>query len=80
MISYTFSFLTINLINSLVLHYHIFNQCSAHIETNQLICISNQLTGFYVSRTLVCIGLRIKFNLGGEVGFNEYILKRIAIC
>ena len=30
-----------------------------HIETSQLICIANQLTGFYMKGTLVVNGLRI---------------------
>ena len=29
------------------------DQCSHHIETSQLICSSNQLTGFYIMGTLV---------------------------
>ena len=29
------------------------DQCSHHIETSQLICRGNQLTGFYMMRTLV---------------------------
>ena len=29
------------------------DQCSHHIETGQLICRANQLTGFYMMRTLV---------------------------
>ena len=34
------------------------NQCSHHIETSQLICSANQLTGFYMIGTLVVKGLR----------------------
>ena len=33
------------------------NQCFHHIETNQLICTANQLTGFYMMGTLVVKGL-----------------------
>ena len=33
-------------------------QCPSHIETSQLICRANQLTGFYMGRTLVVEGLR----------------------
>ena len=29
------------------------DQCSHHIETSQLICRANQVTGFYMMRTLV---------------------------
>ena len=29
------------------------DQCSHHIETSQLICSTNQLSGFYMIRTLV---------------------------
>ena len=29
------------------------NQCCCHIETSQLICYANQLTGFYIRATLV---------------------------
>ena len=37
---------------------HPFNdQCFHHIETNQLICRANQLTGFYMMGTLVVKGL-----------------------
>ena len=32
-------------------------QCPYHIKTNQLICIANRLTGFYVMETLVVNGL-----------------------
>ena len=36
------------------LYYLPFNdQCPSHIETSQLICIANQLTGFYVRGTLI---------------------------
>ena len=33
------------------------DQCSRHIETSQLICSANQLTGFYMMGTLVVKGL-----------------------
>ena len=37
---------------------YLFNdQCSHHIETSQLICRANQLTGFYMMGTLVVKGL-----------------------
>ena len=32
------------------------DQCSHHIETSQLICRANQLTGFYMMGTLVVKG------------------------
>ena len=39
--------------NHLLLKVNPFNgQCSSHIETSQLICRANQLTGFYVRGTL----------------------------
>ena len=38
-------------------------QCSQHVETNRLIFIANQLTGFYVTRALVIHGLRTLFYL-----------------
>ena len=33
------------------------DQCSSHIETSELICRANQLTGFYVRGTLTVKGL-----------------------
>ena len=33
--------------------------CCPHIETSQLICIANQLTGFYISATLAFHGLML---------------------
>ena len=33
--------------------------CSNHIETSQLICSANQLTGFYMIGTLVVKGLKL---------------------
>ena len=35
----------------------LYDQCSHHIETSQLIWSANQLTGFYMMRTLVVKGL-----------------------
>ena len=32
-------------------------QCCLHIETSQLICAANQLTGFYMRATLAFNGL-----------------------
>ena len=34
-------------------------QCCPHIETSQLICTANQLTGFYMRATLALNGLNI---------------------
>ena len=34
------------------------DQCSYHIETSQVICWANQLTGFYIMGTLVVKMLR----------------------
>ena len=34
-------------------------QCCPHIETSQLICFANQLTGFYIRVTLAFNGLII---------------------
>ena len=34
------------------------DQCPSHIETGQLLCSANQLTGFYMSGTLVLKGLK----------------------
>ena len=33
-------------------------QCCPHIETSQLICTANQLTGFYLKATLALNGLK----------------------
>ena len=35
------------------------DRCPSHIETSQLICSANQLTGFYVRGTLLVKGLKI---------------------
>ena len=41
--------------------YYPFNcQCFPHIETSQLICKANQLTGFYMRETLAINGLNSK--------------------
>ena len=36
-------------------------QCCPHIETSQLICTANQLTGFYMGATLALNGLNKNF-------------------
>ena len=46
-------------------HSHSFHepikcQCCPHIETSQLICWANQLTGFYKRTTLALNGLKMK--------------------
>ena len=38
--------------------YPLNDQCSHHIETSQLICRANQLTGFYIMGTLVVKGIK----------------------
>ena len=38
--------------------YPIKYQCCPHIETSQLICCANELTGFYMMVTLALIGLK----------------------
>ena len=40
------------------LHQPIKCQCCPHIETSQLICTVNQLTGFYMRETLALDGLK----------------------
>ena len=42
-------------------HYPFSDQCSHHIETSQLICRANQLTGFHMMGTLVAKGLTLIF-------------------
>ena len=43
-------------------------QCSPHIETSQLICFANQLTGCYMRATLALNGLmRIVLQLSAEL-------------
>ena len=39
-------------------HLTIFNRCFTDMETNHLICIANQLTGFNLSRTLTKYALK----------------------
>ena len=34
-------------------------QCNTHNETSQLICLANQLTGFYMSVALACYEFKI---------------------
>ena len=38
-------------------------QCCPHIETSQLICTANQLTGFYMRATLALNGLKAFFKI-----------------
>ena len=38
-------------------------QCCPHVETGQLICPANQLTGFYMSATLAFNGLTLLMTL-----------------
>ena len=51
------------------------HQCSHHIETSQLNCRANQLTGFYMMGTLMfsrCIEREQKH----EMGLNNVTLKK----
>ena len=41
-----------------VLLFNLLSASVAHVETSQLICTANQLTGFYVRATLALNGLR----------------------
>ena len=41
----------------LICHEPFNGQCPSGIETSQLICSANQLTGFYVRGTLIVKGL-----------------------
>ena len=42
------------------LPYHIYDRCSPYIDTGQLICCANQLTGFYLNGIFVVKGLLIR--------------------
>ena len=42
-------------------------QCCPHIETSQLICTANQLTGFYMGATLALNGLMLLGSIQLEV-------------
>ena len=44
-------------------------QCCPHIETSQLICTANQLTGFYMWATLALNGLT-NFNFATVSDFS----------
>ena len=46
-----------------------FGQCPSHIETSQLICRANQLTGFYVRWILTVKGL-MKTGIKHEFSFT----------
>ena len=57
------------------MYYHLLSQCHCcpHIETSQLICTANQLTGFYMRATLTLNGLREKLKCCGQtMGFFFY--------
>ena len=51
------------LINSFKFAWYQLSKCQSchHIETSQLICSANQLTGFYMMTTLVFYELKVKF-------------------
>ena len=46
-------------------------QCSHHIETSQLICRANKLTGFYIMGTLAVKGLT-QFIIIASNAYNYY--------
>ena len=46
------------------------DQCSHHIETSQLICSANQLTGIYMIGTLFVKRLRIFYALDRRIFLN----------
>ena len=55
------------------------DQCSHHIETSHLICSANQLTGFYMMRTLVVKRVKKrKFDRKLSQTFDEY--QRLNFC
>ena len=56
------------------------DQCSHHIETSQLICGANQLTGFYMMGTLVDKGLRLFTVICFLLIFTFYIQTRKKFC
>ena len=45
------------IVNPLTTNVPIIDQCSHHIETSQLICTANQLTGYYMMGALMVNGL-----------------------
>ena len=42
------------------LHFNLLSASVAYIETSQVICYANQLTGFYMRGTLALNGLNIR--------------------
>ena len=56
--------------------YPLKNQSSTHVETSQMICVVNQLTGFYVSgiKASVLIGLNF-FSLANAEGITRFTKK-----
>ena len=40
-------------------------KCCPRIETSQLICCANQLTGFYMKKTMALNGLKLDSNICG---------------
>ena len=50
------------MLDSLLKYQPIKCQCCLHIETSQLICTSNQLTGFYIRLSLAFTGLIIRYS------------------
>ena len=51
-------FLNVIKFRRLKTHSPIKCQCCPHIETSQLICTANQLTGFYIRATMALNGLK----------------------
>ena len=47
-------------------------QCYPHVETSQLICCANQLTGFYMRATLTLNGLMSRVNQVHTLFQDEY--------
>ena len=47
-------------------------QCYPHVETSQLICTANQLTGFYMRATLTLNGLMSRVNQVHTLFQDEY--------
>ena len=52
-------------------HQPIKRQCSPHIETSQLICTADQLTGFYMRATLALNGIIFQLVYNYESRFRD---------
>ena len=51
-------------------------QCCPHIETNQLICFANQLTGFCMRARLALNGLMVSVTMRSYLWFFENMLQK----